>query len=190
MADVPHLRVSDQDREQAASEIRDHYAAGRLDSDELEERVQAAYSARTQSELEALSSDLPALPPKPPTTTELVRRAVASNVMARNAGFGVGAFAVCAAIWVLTSAHGDFWPKWVLVLTLVTIVRGGRRGARRGRPISQAGRGISAAGGGAGGEGGDGRDGRDGSRHDYSYRHQYHHGHGHRHEHQHGAGEE
>ena len=79
MADKPHLRVSDLDREQAAAAIREHYAAGRLDSSELEERLQAAYGARTQRELNALSADLPALPPKPPTTTELIRQAVTST---------------------------------------------------------------------------------------------------------------
>ncbi len=113
-----------------ASAIREHYAAGRLDSAEFEERVQAAYGARTQSELRALSADLPALPPKPPSTGELIRRSVSSNAMARNAAAGGGAFLACTAIWALTGANSSFWPKWVLVFTLVSIVRGIRRGAR------------------------------------------------------------
>lgn len=188
MADKADLRISDADREREAAVLREHYAAGRLDSSEFEERLQAVYDARTESELESLRSDLPALPPKPPTTVELVRRAVTSNVMARNAGFGVGAFVLCTAIWALTTSFdGGFWPKWVLVFTLVTILRGGSRGARRGRRISQAGGGritpggVSGEGGGAGGDG-----------HSYSYRYEYRYGHGqgHRHEHQHGGGEE
>jgi len=204
MADKTDLRISDADREREAAVLREHYAVGRLDSSEFEERLQAVYGARTEGELESLRSDLPALPPKPPTTAELVRRAVTSNVMARDAGLGVGAFVACTAIWALTSASGDFWPKWVLVFTLVTIVRGGRRGARRGRRISHAGGGrITAGGGGVGGAGdgvggaredgggarGDGG-GAGGDTHSYSYRYEYRSGHGHRHEHQHGGGEE
>ena len=133
MADKPHLRVSDQEREQAASAIREHYAAGRLDSAELEDRVQAAYSARTQSELSALSADLPALPPKPPTTTELIRQAVTSSALVGNVGVGASTFLVCTGIWALTGAGSSFWPKWVLVFLLVTTARGIRRDARRAR---------------------------------------------------------
>jgi hypothetical protein len=189
MADKADLRISDTDREREAAVLREHYAAGRLDSSEFEERLQAVYGARTEGELDSLRSDLPALPPKPPTTAELVRRAVTSNAMARNVAAGVGAFVACTGIWALTSASGDFWPKWVLVFTLVTVMRGGRRGARRGRTINQAQGGeISGDGGGAGGDGG----GAGGDGDHYSYRYEYHYGrgHGHRHEHQHGGGEE
>ena len=56
------LRVSDQDREQVASEIREHFAQGRLTSDELDERLALAYSARTQADVDALRRDLPKLP--------------------------------------------------------------------------------------------------------------------------------
>ena len=168
MADAPHLRVSDQEREQAASAIREHYAAGRLDSAEFEERVQAAYGARTQSELRALSADLPALPPTPPTRMELARQTFNTNVLMRNAAAGTGAFLACTGIWALTGANGDFWPKWVLVFTLVTILRGFRCGAR--------GRGPS--------RGGLYRSGGQGHGHSYSYRYEYRHGDG-EHEHQH-----
>ena len=133
MADKPHLRVSDLDREQAAAAIREHYAAGRLDSSELEERLQAAYGARTQRELNALSADLPALPPKPPTTTELIRQAVTSTSLVGNAGAAGVFFLAATGIWALTGAGGSFWPKWVLVFMLVSIVRGIRRDQRRAR---------------------------------------------------------
>lgn len=132
MADKPHLRVSDQDREQAASAIREHYAAGRLDSAEFEERVQAAYDARTQRELNAISADLPALPPKPLTTTELVRRSLSSSSLMGNAGAAGTVFLVCTGVWAITGADGSFWPKWVLVFMLVSVARGVRRDVRRG----------------------------------------------------------
>lgn len=163
MADKADLRVSDADREGAASRLREHYAAGRLDSSEFEERLQAIYAARTESELESLSADLPALPPKPPSTRELLMEAVGSHPVARNAGVGVAAFAACTAIWALTGAHSSFWPKWVLVVTLIAVVRGIKRGGWDG-------------GGRYRGRGG----GRIGPSHHYSYHYEYHHGDGRR----------
>ena len=56
MADADDLRVSDEQRDRAAQEIREHYAAGRLTDDELSDRVQAAYTARTEQELRKLLS--------------------------------------------------------------------------------------------------------------------------------------
>jgi hypothetical protein len=47
MPDPGDVRVSDDERERVAREIREHYAAGRLDDNELNERVEAAYAART-----------------------------------------------------------------------------------------------------------------------------------------------
>ena len=61
----PGLRASDAERETAVSELREHGAAGRLDVEELEHRIGAAYAARTHGELQALLGDLPsaAAPP-------------------------------------------------------------------------------------------------------------------------------
>ena len=41
-----HIRVSDADRERVTSRLREHFAEGRLTSDELDERVSAALSYR------------------------------------------------------------------------------------------------------------------------------------------------
>jgi predicted GNAT superfamily acetyltransferase len=51
------VRASDEDREQLIAELNEHTVAGRLDTDELERRVQAAYAARTTGQLDALRSD-------------------------------------------------------------------------------------------------------------------------------------
>lgn len=62
----PQLRASDADRERVAIFLRDQAAVGRLTSDELEERVGAAYRAVTVGDLERLIRDLPrARPPRP-----------------------------------------------------------------------------------------------------------------------------
>jgi hypothetical protein len=54
-----NMRVSDADREQVAERLREHFAAGRLTSDELDERVAAALSAKTVGDLRAVMADLP-----------------------------------------------------------------------------------------------------------------------------------
>jgi hypothetical protein len=42
---------------------------------------------------------------------------------------------VCVLVWLLSGAQGDFWPKWVLVGTLVMYLRRlGRRTRRRELP--------------------------------------------------------
>src|SRR4051812_50153652 len=59
MAD-PDVRASDDDRERTAEQLRGAAAQGRISVDELEERLQAAYGARTQGELVPIVADLPA----------------------------------------------------------------------------------------------------------------------------------
>ena len=56
---TPGVRASDADRERVAEELRRHHLDGRLDTDELQERLERCYAARTGSELAQLLSDLP-----------------------------------------------------------------------------------------------------------------------------------
>jgi uncharacterized membrane protein len=57
----PDVRASDLDRERAVEFLKAHYADGRLQDDELAWRSDAAYRAVAISELDWLTSDLPAL---------------------------------------------------------------------------------------------------------------------------------
>jgi hypothetical protein len=57
------MRVSDAEREATASELREHYAAGRLTLDELNERVNEAFAAKTRGDLTAVVRDLPSVRP-------------------------------------------------------------------------------------------------------------------------------
>jgi hypothetical protein len=59
-------RASDADREAAAQRLRHASVEGRIDSDELEERLAAAYAARTVADLERLVADVSPPPPPPP----------------------------------------------------------------------------------------------------------------------------
>ena len=58
MDDEP-TRASDDERERAALELREHLVAGRLTLEEFSQRVELAYRARTLSDLEAAGSALP-----------------------------------------------------------------------------------------------------------------------------------
>lgn len=58
-ARVPHLRIGDAERDEAVRLLQGHLAAGRVDADEFAERMSAALSARTQTDLDRLFVDLP-----------------------------------------------------------------------------------------------------------------------------------
>jgi hypothetical protein len=121
-------RASDQDREQAAEQIRDHYAAGRLTDDELDSRVQAAYGAQTTAELRRLLADLPVLPEvrKQQERAALVeRRSQLQRRLLQQAGGSVIAFAICTGIWVAAGASGSFWPIWIALIAVIGLVKSG-----------------------------------------------------------------
>jgi hypothetical protein len=60
------IRISDADRERVTARLREHFAEGRLTSDELEERVTATLSAKTFGDLRHVMVDLPEPAPVPP----------------------------------------------------------------------------------------------------------------------------
>jgi hypothetical protein len=53
------LRLSDADRDRAVAELSEHFQAGRLAPDELDDRVGQALQARTAADLAPLFADLP-----------------------------------------------------------------------------------------------------------------------------------
>jgi uncharacterized membrane protein len=62
----PDLRVGDAEREATATALREHYAQGRLSTDELSERLDAAFAATTHGQLEVVTHDLPHIQPARP----------------------------------------------------------------------------------------------------------------------------
>ena len=54
------LRISDADRHQVAEILREAAGDGRIDLDELDERLEATYAARTYADLVPITFDLPA----------------------------------------------------------------------------------------------------------------------------------
>src|ERR1700678_3112235 len=57
--DPQHLRASDADRERVAETLRAAAGDGRLTMDELDERLDAVYAAKTYAELVPITHDLP-----------------------------------------------------------------------------------------------------------------------------------
>ena len=53
------LRAADSDREAVADILREQHVAGRLDTDELQERIDRCYAAKTYADLDAVVADLP-----------------------------------------------------------------------------------------------------------------------------------
>lgn len=113
--DYGRMRTSQADRERAVEELKVAFAEGRLDQDELAERVGVAYRSRTYAELAALTADLPALrsipgpdtaPPRPGpepaaprasgTGKQLSGLAIAAGIL------GIGGFIT----WGITSPFG------------------------------------------------------------------------------------
>ena len=59
MATGYNVRVGDADREAVAAQLREHYADGRLTLEELNERLDQAFAARTKADLNTVMRDLP-----------------------------------------------------------------------------------------------------------------------------------
>ncbi|MDL4776277.1 MULTISPECIES: DUF1707 SHOCT-like domain-containing protein [Thermomonosporaceae] len=59
MAPNPEMRASDADRDRVAASLREHCAQGRITTEELQERIEAVFEARTLGELDQVTADLP-----------------------------------------------------------------------------------------------------------------------------------
>jgi len=122
MSNVPNLRVADADREQLVEELHEHAVAGRLTSDELEERVGVAYSASTRADLDALRADLPVSS----TSVKLAltkRKGQLRRRLLQEAGGSVGVSLLAVGVWLASGPAGSFWPGWVIGITLLPVVR-------------------------------------------------------------------
>jgi hypothetical protein len=53
------LRIGDAERDAAAADLGEHYAAGRLNLDELNQRLDAVFAARTFGQIARVMADLP-----------------------------------------------------------------------------------------------------------------------------------
>ncbi len=102
------LRASDADRDRVIDALREHAAAGRLTSEELEARTEYALAARYVGDLNRLLRDLPRLEP---SRASVALRRAAWRSFEIHLRIYIAVIAMLVAIWGLTGG-GDFWPIW------------------------------------------------------------------------------
>jgi len=108
------LLVSAADRARVSGELRTHYESGRLTLDEFQDRLDETNRARTEAQLERVLRQLPS---KRPTVSP-------RDTRWRSLAFQYALVNLIAVlVWSFTGAEGDFWPKWVLVFTLIGFTR-------------------------------------------------------------------
>ena len=105
----PRLRIADSDRERAMADLAMHYADGRLDHEEYDERLDAIWTARTRADLAGLFSDLP----RPAVTYPPVR---APQQRGRRR-FRMPLLPVLALLIVLSMITNA--PVWLLIFPLM-----------------------------------------------------------------------
>ena len=124
------LRASDAERERVAEQLPRHHLDGRLDTDELQERLERCYAARTADELSALLADLPGEDPAPRHRPSAGRGFPAGTVLA-------GVLLVCVLFATLAAVgHGQGhhpWPFPFPLLAVLLLLRLGWGGPRRRR---------------------------------------------------------
>jgi hypothetical protein len=127
MARHSSLRAADSDRDAVTERLRRAAAEGRLEPDELEDRVHTALRARTYGELDRVVSDLP--------TRRLARGAAV--IPAARATLAVATqLAVALVVLTLILVDAALTVAWWLVRVLVRAhgYAAGRLGAQPGRP--------------------------------------------------------
>jgi hypothetical protein len=121
------IRIGDREREAAVSALGEHYAAGRIDKDEYDERSERAYAAKTAADLAPLFRDLP----NGSRATAAPRPQREPRRHEFGWGFPVLPILVIVGFLVVVS---HFWPLWIVfgVLWWTGVLRFGRRRFRRG----------------------------------------------------------
>jgi hypothetical protein len=128
-----HLRVSDAERQAVTDRLAEHYADGRLDQAEFDERVGRAMGAKTRADLSGLFDDLPE-PMGPP---EAGASAMGATAMGAMGAMPLGMrrrhrhpvlVIVLAVIVAMAVAHAAGPLLWIglLVALVVLATRGGR----------------------------------------------------------------
>jgi hypothetical protein len=127
------IRVSDEDRDRVNAQLRDHFAAGRITSGELDERLSAALNAKTFGDLRRIMADLPGPVPALRDAAPAPLRATPSRAIRRHPPFPpLILLALLAALlippigWLLAT-----FVNVILLFGLMTFVAGA---AASGRP--------------------------------------------------------
>jgi hypothetical protein len=111
MASRAAIRASDADRERAAERLRLAAVEGRLLTEELEQRLESAFSARTYGQLNALVADLPGRRLAAPAESR--RLPTLGSALALAIAIPVMLAIVAAVVFALTGVV--LWMLWLAV---------------------------------------------------------------------------
>jgi hypothetical protein len=106
--DPARLRISDTDRHQVAEILRQAAGEGRIDLTELDERLEAAYAAKTYADLVPLTADLPVRGPAPRPAPRPRPAAPAGPVVRHDTTIAVLGGASRKGAWELGPTHTAF----------------------------------------------------------------------------------
>jgi len=112
------LRASHADREHVIDTLKAAFADGRLDTDDLDDRVGQALAARTYAELATVTADIPVGPARAPRPRRAARRPV--NKEAVKWGL-VAAGAMIPPAMFVTAAFGELSSLALLAFPLLVI---------------------------------------------------------------------
>jgi hypothetical protein len=118
-----HLRVSDAERQAVADRLAEHFADGRLDQAEFDDRMGRAMGAKTRADLSGLFSDLPetGAPAVPAHPSRRRRHPVVVMVL--------------LVLFIIATAHAVLWATlpwlWVAFLGLALLYVTGTIGRPR-----------------------------------------------------------
>lgn len=135
------LRASDAERDDALQALAAHYADGRLERAEFDERAEVALVARTRDQLRELFADLPGPVPVPSPTPEPVAAAsrtpepaAAARMRQRPAaGFPPIVFSpILFVVAIVAVMYGA--PPFPLIPLVFILTGGPRRWDRQARP--------------------------------------------------------
>lgn len=114
------LRVSDDERHAVAEVLREAAGVGRLDLQELDERLDAVYAAKTYADLRTLTADLPSPGQLAvPSTVPAVRPASEVAQRARTSSYAVMSETKRTGVWRVSEEH----TAWALMGEVVIDLR-------------------------------------------------------------------
>jgi hypothetical protein len=119
------MRAADADRDAVLAQLSEHFQAGRLTADELEDRTGTALGARTIGDLDALLIDLPA-PERPESGRQ--PRPLGSAHRALAPVIALIAIGTVGSVLAVGTGHRG-WSAWWVVPVVLIIAR--RRAGRR-----------------------------------------------------------
>jgi hypothetical protein len=115
-----HLRVSDAERQSVADRLGEHFAEGRLDQAEFDDRVGRAMNAKTRADLGPLFDDLPDAGAPAVTDRRIRRRRHPVLIF------------VLLVLFLMATAHAVLWATlpwlWVAFLGVVLLFATGTLG--------------------------------------------------------------